>query len=281
MASLDVGNDGLAIPLIVAEEALVEAPASPIEEVPKNRQARRKAKRKKAKAAKRAAMLESVAPVLEAAQAEQLFEGQVPVELVAEDNSVAEATASADPKSSSTSELSEKPAIALEETMSASMEQYLITDQPLADDEANAESEIEREAEPAPEPKLLQAPARQPDAPLVDTEALSELLSSCPTSTDPALDQVFKPIERERPPALAAEIANRPIDPIPRHNALADPNAKVLTRLRLWIMRFFEPKVPARTEAGARLSVEQLVELRSDLATIQKRVDRIIAANRS
>jgi hypothetical protein len=281
MASLAVGDDGLAIPLDVAEEALVEAPASQVEEVQKNRQARRKAKRKKAKAAKRAAMLESVAPVLEAAQAEQFFEGEVPFELVAKDNAVAEAEASADPKSSSTSELSEKPAIALEDSTSESMEQHLITDQPKVEDESNAGSQIEREAEPAPEPKLLNAPARQPDAPLVDTEALSELLSSCPTGMDPALDEVFNPVERERPPALAAEIANRPIDPIPRHNALADPNAKVLTRLRLWIMRFFEPRVPARTEASANQSIDQLVELRSDLATIQKRVDRMIAANRS
>lgn len=262
MASLDAGDDTLAIPLAVADDVLVQDQPSQAAKVPQNRQARRKAKSKKAKVAKRTAKAEVIEPVLETAEAEQFFEGKPPLELVVGEASpnapISSAKLEATPP-----EAGEKPAIPLDDTISGSKEEYLITDEAVA------------------EPKLLSAPVRQPDAPLVDTEALSELLSSCPASSDPTLDEVFKPTEQERRPAMAAEIANRPIEPIPRHNALADPNAKVLTRLRLWMMRFFEPKAPTRSDAHANLPIDQLVELQSDLSRIQRQVDRMIAANRS
>ncbi len=259
MASLDAGDHVLAIPLAVIDEELVQSPTSQTAEVSKNRQARRKAKRNKAKIIKRAAKTKAAEPVLETAEAEQFFDGKPPAELVRGEAAPEVPVSSAEPEGAPPPEPREKPAVPLEDTMPGSMEKYLISD------------------EPAAEPRLLSAPLRQPDAPLLDTAALSELLSSCPASTDPALDEVFKPIEPERRPAMAAEIANRPIAPIPRHNALADPNAKVLTRLRLWIMGLFERKPPASTQGAQKLPVNQLVELQKDLASIQSRIDRMIS----
>jgi len=244
-------TDGMAIPLdAVPEELVISKEDDELEAAP-NRKARRKAKRKKAKAKKRRGLLVSAgATVISETACADEFEtrAQLDEELEIADSSMSGRAENSNPAKRGS-------------------DGYLI-------DETTSEPAPEQ---PEPVPALVHRPLPG-DQPELNVECLATLLEE--RQAEPIAEMARKERadsaqEQELPPWEVSD--GERVTALPRMRALTDPNAKMLTKLRAWILSKFGPRQSREVATEAQHSVDQLLSLQSDLAAIQKRLDRMIA----
>ncbi len=245
-------DDGVAIPLDAMPEELVVSTEDDEIEAKPNRKARRKAKRKKAKAKKRRGLLVSAGAtaISETACSDDIATtAQLDEELETADSSM-----------SGRAEQTQR--------IKQGSDDYLIQ-------EAKGEP-VSEEAEPIPALVHRPLPGDQPE---LNVECLASLLEE--QQAEPVAEMANSEAaksahEQEQPPWEVNE--GERVAALPRMRALTDPNAKMLTKLRAWILSKFGPRQSREVTTETQHSVDQLLSLQSDLAAIQKRLDRMIAS---
>jgi len=243
--------DGMAIPLdAVPEELVISKEDDELEAAP-NRKARRKAKRKKAKAKKRRGLLVSAGATVisETACADEIeTRAQLDEELEIGDSSMSGRAKKSKPRKKGSDD-------------------YLIDE--------NTSEPVPDESEPIPALVHRPLPGDQPELNVECLAGLLEEKQAEPIAELASKEQAVPAQEDDRPPWEVNDGAR--VAALPRMRALTDPNAKMLTKLKAWILSTFGPRPSREVATEAQHSVDQLLSLQSDLAAIQKRLDRMIA----
>ena len=111
--------------------------------------------------------------------------------------------------------------------------------------------------------------------------SLGEILSAAAESQVKGISKPVEGRKEQAVPAGAHSQTEQQFAALPRHRSLTDPNARMLTKLRAWLLRKLAPRDRRTPSSAARNSIEHLQSLQSDLAAIQRRIERMIAGARN
>jgi len=260
-----MGSSNSVIPLsnthIDTDDAWIEDLEAESESSPLNRQARRKAKRERAKANKRRGQLVAMSA------------GDSMPDIVQDPISSSHQLSSENHPEDPTdhgplSEHSEPFDAA--PSPSRWMESHLITSPPVAPPEKHDAPLAALEHRPLPG-----------EQPQIDVSEICEMLALAEPIAEAERDFVTSSrLQASANLEESTEVADNDIAPLARNRALSDPNARLLTKLKLWIMRMMAPHENTALAAEASYPVDQLREVQNDLAEVQRRIDIMLVGAR-
>lgn len=96
-----------------------------------------------------------------------------------------------------------------------------------------------------------------------------------PSATGSRPDAPALPLAR-KPEILVTAAAPDELAPLPRNMSLVDPRTPLLGRMRAWMLDVAERWVARNRPLPEQPTIAQLDRLRSDLASAQRRLDRLI-----
>lgn len=132
---------------------------------------------------------------------------------------------------------------------------------------------------PSPEDYLASASAQNGAAPEKDNAALTAPNAKVPkqdTGTDSHSDQGASKSQKQKTPTSSPARKVDATAPLPRNRTLADPNEKLIGKLKRWMRSLILKKKASPPAAKGRIDLEALIVLRTDLASAQARLDKMI-----
>ncbi len=85
------------------------------------------------------------------------------------------------------------------------------------------------------------------------------------------------PLQSEPEPlVLGSPLENREVAPLPRSLSLVDPRQPLMRRIRFWALGLAERWVKRHKPLPSEPTMAQLDRLRTDLASMQRRIDRML-----